>query len=74
MSDDVWARTLGERLAKIRRVRDRTQQATGRMLGVSRKSVMRWEADLRRPADSILERYAAVFDVPLDWIIHDDRR
>ena len=41
--------TLGEKLSKLRRENNYTQEELAEVLGVSRQSVSKWESDLAYP-------------------------
>ncbi len=57
--------TLGERIARLRRERDWTQEQFADKVGVHSRHVSRWETDKNRPAARMLEKIAEVFGV--DW-------
>ena len=41
--------TLGEKMAKLRKEQNYTQEQLAQLLGVSRQAVSRWESDLAYP-------------------------
>jgi transcriptional regulator with XRE-family HTH domain len=65
-------RTLGERLAKSRHVAQLGQQDIADLLGVSRRTVVRWENDEGFPRVDQVEKWAELTDVPLLWILKDE--
>jgi transcriptional regulator with XRE-family HTH domain len=66
---EALTRTLGERLTKLRRVHGIHQNQAADLIGVSRRSVARYESDAYMPPSTVLRAYAYTFDVPLEWII-----
>jgi transcriptional regulator with XRE-family HTH domain len=61
--------TLGERLAKARRHAGLDdQEAFARVLGISRRTVSRYETGLARPNRRTLMAWARVCQVPLEWL------
>ena len=65
-------RTLGERLAKARRIAGLGQQDIADLLTVSRRTVVRWENDEGFPRVDQVERWAEITDAPIVWILRDD--
>lgn len=66
------SRTLGERLAKARKVTGMTQEQIAHELGISVKSVRRYEDDTHTPKRQTVIAWANITDVPLAWLIDDD--
>ena len=65
---DTLKWTLGERLAKARRLRQWSQQELADKLGIGRRSIVRYEDDQAVPSMAILIAWATVTDVPLQWL------
>ena len=60
---------LGERLIKLRKAKNWTQADLAHECGVSRNSIVNWEADKREPKISDIQKLAEVFGVsPNDLI------
>lgn len=62
----MW--TLGDRLAKARRMADLSVQDMADALGVSRNTVTNYERGHTDPARGVLIAYASVTGVPMWWI------
>lgn len=63
--------TLGEKLAKLRREKNLTQEQLAELLGVSRQSVSKWESDSAYPETEKLIRIAKMYDCSLDYLLLD---
>jgi transcriptional regulator with XRE-family HTH domain len=63
--------TLGERLAKARRMKGWNQTELATSLGIGRRSISRYEDDIARPSRAVLIAWAEVTDVPLTWLEGD---
>ena len=61
--------TRGQRIQKLRSDASLSQEAFASMLGVSRQSVSKWEADRAFPEIDKLVVIAEKFGVSCDWII-----
>lgn len=75
--DIAW--TLGERIAKVRRVFRMDQAEFADLFGVTDKAVSKWETDASKPRDLLgfayrLQELAAERDlwIPAVWILHGD--
>lgn len=64
----------GRFIAHLRRERDLTQEALGELLGVSGKTVSRWERGIYMPDLSMLEALSATFAVTSDELIAGERQ
>lgn len=64
--------TLGDALAKGRRLRHMTQQELAIALGISRRSVSRYEEDQQIPSRAVRMAWAMVCGVPYDWFATED--
>lgn len=58
--------TLGERIARLRRGHEWTQDQLARKVGVHNRHISRWERDKNRPSATTLEKLAQVFELSLD--------
>ena len=63
--------TLGEKLARLRRENNYTQEQLAQCLEVSRQSVSKWESDLTYPETEKLIRLCQLFDCSLDYLVRD---
>ena len=63
--------TLGEKLARLRRENNYTQEQLAQLLEVSRQSVSKWESDLTYPETEKLIRLCQLFDCSLDYLVRD---
>ena len=41
--------SIGEKIRKLRRMRDISQEELGQAIGVTRQTISKWEADAMRP-------------------------
>ena len=48
--------TLGEKLSKLRKEYNYTQEQLADILGVSRQSISKWESDIAYPETDMVER------------------
>lgn len=71
MTQETLKRTLGERLEKARKVNGWDQTDLAQRLGISRRSVTRYETDLKVPSLAVLIAWANVCDVPYSWLIDE---
>ncbi len=63
--------TLGEKLSKLRRENNYTQEQLADVLGVSRQSISKWESDVAYPETDKLIRIGEIFDCSLDYLLKD---
>lgn len=63
--------TFGEKLAKLRKENNHTQEQLSSILGVSRQSVSKWESDLAFPETEKLIRISELYDCSLDYLLRD---
>ncbi len=61
--------TKGQRIQKLRTDASLSQEAFASMIGVSRQSVSKWEADKAFPEVDKLALIARQFGVSCDWLI-----
>ena len=64
--------TLGEKLSKLRKENNITQEQLADTLGVSRQSVSKWESDLAYPETEKLIRLGDLFKCSLDYLLKDE--
>lgn len=63
--------TLGEKLAKLRREQNLTQEQLAELLGVSRQAISKWESNAAYPETEKLIRLAKLYDSSLDYLLLD---
>lgn len=64
--------SLGERLKKLRLMRNKTQQDVADALGISRARYANYEQDRSSPDMGLLQKIANYFGVTLDYLISGD--
>ena len=64
--------TLGEKLSRLRRENNYTQEELAELLGVSRQSVSKWESDIAYPETDKLKKISKLFDCSLDYLLNDN--
>lgn len=63
--------TLGEKLAKLRKENNYTQEQLAGVLGVSRQAISKWESDTAYPETDKLIRISELFGCSLDYLLKD---
>lgn len=63
--------TFGDKLAKLRREQNYTQEQLADILGVSRQSVSKWESDLAYPETDKLVKICEMFNCSSDYLLLD---
>ncbi len=63
--------TFGDKLAKLRREQNYTQEQFADLLGVSRQSVSKWESDLAYPETDKLIKICETFNCSSDYLLLD---
>ena len=63
--------TFGDKLAKLRREQNYTQEQFADLLGVSRQSVSKWESDLAYPETDKLVKICETFNCSSDYLLLD---
>ena len=63
--------TFAEKLAKLRKAQNYTQEQLADLLGVSRQSVSKWESGLAYPETEKLIRIGDMFDCSIDYLLKD---
>lgn len=61
--------TLGEKLARLRREKNYTQEQLAELLGVSRQSVSKWESDVSYPETEKLLRLGELYGCSMDYLL-----
>lgn len=64
--------TMGEKLAKLRKEHNLTQEQFAELLKVSRQSVSKWELNTTYPDTEKLIRISKLFDCSLDYLLKDE--
>lgn len=63
--------TLGDKLSKLRKEKNYTQEQLADILGVSRQSVSKWESDNAYPETDKLIRISELFGCSLDYLLKE---
>ena len=63
--------TLGEKLSKMRRENNYTQEQLAAILGVSRQAISKWESDAAYPETEKLIRMSDMYGCSLDYLLKD---
>ena len=63
--------TLGDKLAKLRKENNFTQEQLANELGISRQAISKWESDLTYPETDKLIRISELFHCSLDYLLKD---
>ncbi len=61
--------TLGDKLSKLRKENNYTQEQFASVLGVSRQAISKWESDITYPETDKLIRMSELFDCSLDYLL-----
>ena len=64
--------TLGEKLSKLRKEYNYTQEQLAEILGVSRQSISKWESDIAYPETDKLIELGKLFDCSMDYLLKED--
>jgi transcriptional regulator with XRE-family HTH domain len=64
--------TLGEKLARLRKEYNYTQEQLAQLLGVSRQAVSRWESNLAYPETEKLLRLGDLYQCSMDYLLKDE--
>lgn len=64
--------TTGEKLARLRKENNYTQEQLAELLGVSRQSISKYESGLVYPETEKLIRLSNLFNCTLDYLLKDD--
>ena len=63
--------TLGEKLSKLRKENNYTQEQLSDVLGVSRQAISKWESNITYPETDKLIRVSELFNCSLDYLLKD---
>jgi transcriptional regulator with XRE-family HTH domain len=63
--------TLGNKISKLRKENNYTQEQLADVLGVSRQSISKWESDIAYPETEKLIRLSELFDCSLDYLLKE---
>ena len=64
--------TLGDKLSRLRKENNYTQEQLADILGVSRQAISKWESDAAYPETDKLIRLSALYRCSLDYLVKDD--
>lgn len=64
--------TFGEKLSKLRKEYNYTQEQLADILGVSRQSISKWESDIAYPETDKLIKMGKLFECSVDYLLNDD--
>lgn len=64
--------TLGEKLSRLRRNNNYTQEQLASMLDVSRQAISKWESNLAYPETKQLIRLGELYDCSMDYLLKDE--
>lgn len=64
--------TVGEKITKIRKEQNLTQEQFAEILNVSRQSVSKWELDTVYPDTEKLIKISKLFNCSLDYLLKDE--
>ena len=64
--------TLGEKLSRLRKEYNYTQEQLADVLGVSRQSISKWESDIAYPETEKLIKMGKLFECSMDYLLNDD--
>lgn len=63
--------TFGEKLSKLRKEYNYTQEQLADILGVSRQSVSKWESDIAYPETDKLIKMGRLFECSVDYLLNE---
>ena len=63
--------TLGEKISKLRKENNITQERLASMFGVSRQAISKWESDVAYPETDKLLKMSEMFKCSLDYLLRD---
>ena len=64
--------TFGEKLSKLRKDYNYTQEQLADILGVSRQSISKWESDIAYPETNKLIELGKLFECSMDYLLKDE--
>lgn len=63
--------TFGEKLSKLRKEYNYTQEQLADLFGVSRQSVSKWESDIAYPETDKIIEMGKLFDCSMDYLLKE---
>lgn len=63
--------SIGEKIRKLRRMREISQEELGQAIGVTRQTISKWEADAMRPNVDNIQSLCNFFEVELSYFIDE---
>ncbi len=67
-----YVMTFGEKLSRLRRENNYTQEQLAELMEVSRQTVSKWESDLAYPETEKLVKLGAIFSCTMDYLLKDE--
>ena len=64
--------TFGEKLSKLRKEYNYTQEQLADILGVTRQSISKWESDIAYPETEKLIKLGRPFECSMDYLLSED--
>jgi len=64
--------TLGEKLSKLRKENNYTQEQLADILGVTRQSISKWESDIAYPETEKLIKMGKLFECSMDYLLNEN--
>lgn len=64
--------TLGEKLSKLRRDYNYTQEQLAEILGVSRQAISKWESNVSYPETEKLIKLGELYECSMDYLLKDE--
>jgi len=64
-------KTVGEKIAYLRKIKRFTQSELAEMLGISKGYLSQMETGVRNPSLKIMKQFSIIFGVPVDYFIYD---
>ena len=63
--------TFGEKLSKLRKEKNYTQEQLADIFGVSRQTVSKWESNIAYPETEKLMKLAKLFGCSIDYLLNE---
>ena len=64
--------TFGDKLSRLRKEYNYTQEQLADILGVSRQSISKWESDISYPETDKLIELGRLFDCSMDYLLKEE--
>ena len=64
--------TLGEKLSKLRKENNYTQEQLAEILGVSRQAISKWESNIAYPETEKLLKLGELYECSMDYLLKDE--